>query len=94
MTAILIICAGIAFLLWRLRRAQEDAAEHLASGLARDPLYWVGSTMALIVLGLAMYMAHEHSGFTGAGGWFWAAELVLIIATLWVRRTLKWRYPY
>ncbi|MGY4304105.1 FtsH-binding integral membrane protein [Bradyrhizobium sp. USDA 4369] len=50
--------------------------------------------MALIVLGLSMYMAREHMGFTGAGRWFWATELGLIVAILLVRRTLKWRYPY
>ncbi|MGJ4931844.1 hypothetical protein ACQR1I_32455 [Bradyrhizobium sp. HKCCYLS2038] len=60
--------------------------------MTRDPLYWLGSVMALIVLGLAMYMAREHMGFTAAGRWFWGAEFVLIVATLLVRRTLKWRY--
>jgi hypothetical protein len=94
METILIACAWFAFLLWRVRRARENAAEHLASGLARDPLYWVGNTMALALLGLAMYMAHEHLGFAGVGRWFWAAALTLIIAILLVRRTLKWRYPY
>ncbi|WP_257167346.1 hypothetical protein [Bradyrhizobium sp. SRS-191] len=92
MTTILIACGVAVFCLWRMRRAHEDAAEHWASGLARDPLYWIGSVMALIVLGLSMYMAREHMGFTDAGRWFWSAELILIVATLLVRRTLKWRY--
>ncbi|BAM87032.1 conserved membrane hypothetical protein [Bradyrhizobium oligotrophicum S58] len=94
MITILIVGAWCAFLLWRMRRAAEDAAEHVASGLARDPLYWVGSTMALTVLGLAMYMAHDHMGFTGVGRWFWVGELTLIVAALLIRRTLKWRYGY
>ncbi|MGY4304104.1 uncharacterized protein (DUF2147 family) [Bradyrhizobium sp. USDA 4369] len=39
MAIILIGCALFAFWLWSMRRARDDAAEHLASGLARDPLY-------------------------------------------------------
>ncbi len=92
MTTILITCVLAVFCLLRMRRAHEDAAVHLASGLARDPLYWMGSVMALIVLLLAMYMAREHMGFTGASRWFWGTEFVLIVGTLLVRRTLKWRY--
>jgi hypothetical protein len=94
MMAILITCAWFALLFWCARRARERAAERRASGLSRDPLYWIGNTMAFCVLGLAMYIAHAHLGFTGAGSWFWAAALALTIAALAVRRTLKWRYPY
>jgi hypothetical protein len=94
MTTILITGAWFAFLYWLARRARENAAERRASGLSRDPLYWIGCSMSVCVLVLAMYIAHEHIGFTDGGRWFYVAALALTIAALLVRRTLKWRYPY
>jgi hypothetical protein len=93
MIVILIVGAGIAFPLWGIARARDDAAERLASGLSRDPLYWVYNALACSVVGMIMYIAKARLGFTDMGRWFWIAAVALLLAALLVRRTLKWRYP-
>lgn len=59
MTKILLACAWIAFLFWRVKRAKEHAAERAASGVLREPLYWVGNTLSLTTLGFSIYIYGE-----------------------------------
>ena len=84
--------AFFAFLVWRARRAREDAAERMASGEGRSPLYWTGITLAMSLLALAMYMAHLRP--SGIPPILWFLAIALFIATLSVRRALQWRYPH
>jgi hypothetical protein len=87
-----VTAAFFAFLFWRVRRAKEDAAEHTASGEGRSPLYWAGIALAMSVLGLSMYMAHL--GPSPVPPALWLLTMALFVATLLVRRALKWRYPH
>lgn len=84
--------AFFAFLFWRIRRAHEGAAELMSSGEGRSPLFWTGAVLAMSVLGLSMYMAQlEPSEIP----WIlWLLAIALFVATLLVRRALKWRYPH
>jgi hypothetical protein len=88
----IVSAAFLVFLLWRVRRAKENAAERFASGESRSPLYWTGIALAMSVLALSMYMAHL--GTTGIPSMLWILAIALFIATLLVRRALKWRYPH
>lgn len=88
----IVAAAFFAFLLWRVRRAREDAEERLASGEGRSPLYWTGIALAMSVLALSMYMAHLRP--TEIPAILWILAIVLFVATLLVRRALKWRYPH
>ena len=44
---LLLVIAYFAVMVWFVRRARERAAEHVASGLSRSPLYWVTSLLTL-----------------------------------------------
>ena len=90
MTKILVACAWIAFLFWRVKRAKEHAAERAASGVLREPLYWVGSTLSLTTLGFSIYMANLRPAHIGGGLWF--TVTALFIATVVVWRVLKRRH--
>ncbi|MBB4375176.1 hypothetical protein GGD63_008023 [Bradyrhizobium sp. cir1] len=88
---ILIIGFG-AFVYYRMRRANEKAAEYAATGMARSPLYWSTAALTATLLGLSLYMAHL--GHEGPIPWpYWPIAVVLVIVILLLRRALKWRYP-
>jgi threonine/homoserine/homoserine lactone efflux protein len=92
MTGWIIAAAFFAFIFWRIWRARENAAERYASGEARSPSYWTGVALAISVLALSMYMAHLNPSERHPA--LWLLAVVLFIATLLVRRALKWRYPH
>ena len=84
--------AFIAMLAWLTVRARGQSAERVASGVLRSPLYWSASSLTMILLGLALYMAYLHQrGPIPLVLWITVAALVPII--LGLRRALKWRYP-
>jgi hypothetical protein len=85
-----VTAAFLAFLFWRVRRARENAAERMASGEGRSPLYWTGATLAMSVLALSMYMTQ----LKPVPPVLWLLTMALFVATLLVRRALKWRYPH
>ena len=85
--------AFFAFNFWIFRRARERAAERASSGMSRDPLYITASALLMVLFGLVAYVMavsrHAHVPgflFVVAGG--------IMIALLFPRRSLKWRYPY
>jgi hypothetical protein len=80
------------FLFWRIRRSGEKAAEMAATGELRSPLYWIGATLAMGVLALSMVMATMKQG-TIAPAW-WLLAVALFVATLLIRRALRWRFPH
>ena len=90
MTKILLACAWIAFLFWRVKRAKEHAAERAASGVLREPLYWVGNTLSLMTLGFSIYMASPRPAHIDGGLWF--TVIALFIATVVVWLMLKRRH--
>lgn len=54
------------------------------------PLYWIAILLTLMLLGLAMYMAHlQKQGPIPPSLWFVVAGLFVVILVL--RRALKWR---
>jgi hypothetical protein len=88
----LIAAALCLFLFWRIRRAKEKAAEMSASGELRSPLYWIGATLALGVLAFSLVMASmKPSSIDPLWG---VVALALFVATLLIRRALRWRYPH
>ena len=92
MTGWILAAAFFAFVFWRIRRVREDAAERHASGEARSPLYWTGVALAMSVLALSMYMAQLNPSEIHPA--LWLSATALFVATLFVRRALKWRYPH
>ena len=88
----IIAAAFFAFILWRIKRAKEDAAERHASGELRSPLYWAYGILAMSVLALGMYMAYLRP--LEIHWTFWPLIIALFAVTLLVRRALKWRYPH
>ena len=92
MTGWIVTAAFFAFLFWRIRRAHEKTAELMSSGEGRSPLFWTGAVLAMSVLGLSMYMAQLKPSEIP---WIlWLLAIALFVATLLVRRALKWRYPH
>lgn len=88
-----IVCIGIvAFWFWRARRSGNRAKELVLTGIYRSPLYWISNTLALTLLALAMYMAHIHAA-PSTSPILWIAAVTIIVALLFLRRALKWRYP-
>jgi hypothetical protein len=88
-----VVAALVAFNFWVIRRARDKAAEHAASGMLYDPLYKLAKVLVLVLFGLVAYImwVHKHAYVPGflfilAGG--------IMIALLFLRRSLKWRYPY
>ena len=82
-----------ALLFWGVRRVQDRAAEHVAAGLGRSPLYWTAIILVCVLFGLAVserYILTQ--GWTLIWTW-WAADAATVIALLVIRRALKWRYP-
>jgi hypothetical protein len=88
----LIAGAWLVFLLWRIKRAKEKAAERFANGMSRSPLYWIGVALAMGVLALSMYLASVNPSEIGPA--WWLLVFALFIAALFVRRALRWRFPY
>ena len=88
-----VAAAFFAFNFWVARRAHERAAERAASGMLYDPLYKLAKLLLLVLFSLVGYIMwiHKHAYVPGflfilAGG--------IMIALLFLRRSLKWRYPY
>jgi hypothetical protein len=82
----------LGFWYWRAKRAGDRAKELVPTGIYRSPLYWISSTLALILLALAIYMGHIHAALS-TSPILWIAAVVIIVALLFMRRALKWRYP-
>jgi hypothetical protein len=88
----LVVGGWVVFLFWRVKRARENAAELAASGELRSPLYWIGTTLAMSVLALIMYIAHLKPSEVHPA--LWLLAIALFVATLLIRRALQWRYPH
>jgi hypothetical protein len=88
-----VLVAFVAFNFWIARRSRERAAERAASGMLYDPLYKFAMLLVLVLFGLVGYIMwiHKHAHVPGflfilAGG--------IMVALLFLRRSMKWRYPY
>ncbi|MCC8941186.1 hypothetical protein H8A99_33340 [Bradyrhizobium sp. Arg68] len=85
--------ATAALWIWLIRRARDRAAEHAAAGMLHSPLYWTGAGLTVVLFGLAFATRYALAQ-GGALMWAWLAALsATLIATFFVRRALKWRYP-
>lgn len=88
MWAYLIIVAGcFLFLLSRRGRSQERAAAKMLT----SPLYLTASGLALLLVGVTLYMASLKDRVPV--GWF-AVVGAMVITILAMRRALHWRFPY
>lgn len=63
-----------------------------ATGILRSPLYWASNTLVALLLALVLYIAHIHNQ-SPVPNFAWFAALAIIVALLFLRRALKWRYP-
>lgn len=87
-----LIALAFFFCCWRAAKARERAAELAATGIGLSPLYWVSNALVAVLLGLVLYIAHIHNQSPVPAS-LWLATLVIIVALLFLRRALKWRYP-
>jgi hypothetical protein len=88
----IIALAFFGFCWWRVARARERTAELAATGILRTPLYWVSNALVATLLALVLYIAHIHNQ-SPVPAFLWFAALAIIVALLFLRRALKWRYP-
>ncbi|WP_247328131.1 hypothetical protein [Bradyrhizobium sp. 21] len=88
----LIALAFLGFCWWRAAKARERAAELTATNFSRSPLYWVSNALVAILLALVLYIAHIHH-HSPVPAFLWFVALAIIVALLFLRRALKWRYP-
>ncbi|KWV50489.1 hypothetical protein AS156_14280 [Bradyrhizobium macuxiense] len=88
----IIALAVCGFCWWRVARARERTAELAATGIWRSPLYWVSNALVAILLALVLYIARIDTQ-SPVPAFLWLAVLVIIVALLFLRRALKWRYP-
>jgi hypothetical protein len=89
----LFVLAFVGLIFWLGRRARDNAAERAASGMSADPLYRLASVLVLVLLGLvATIMVIHRQGHVP--GFLFALAGGIAVALLWLRRSLKWRYPY
>jgi len=83
---------SLSFLYRRTTRASDRLAELKPTGMLRSPLFFAQTALLGVLLALMFapgYLPHEQ--------WAVAAYLVVLVialvALLFVRRALKWRYP-
>ena len=88
----IIAFAFFGFIWWRISRARRRTAELASTGILRSPLYWVSNVLVAILLALVLYIAHIHNQ-SAVPAFLWFAALAIILALLFLRRALKWRYP-
>ena len=88
----IVALASFGFCWWLTRRASERATELAATGIGRSPLYWVSNGLVAILLALVLYIAHIHNQ-SPVPPFLWLAAVAIIVALLFLRRALKWRYP-
>jgi L-asparagine transporter-like permease len=70
----------------------ERAAELAPTGMLRSPLYWMSSALALLLIVLVLYITHIHHQ-SPVPVFLWFTVFAIIVALLFLRRALKWRYP-
>ena len=88
---IALACFG--FCWWRVVRARERTAELVATGFLHSPLHWVSNALVAILLALVLYIAHIHNNQSPVPASLWIVVLAIIVALLFLRQALKWRYP-
>jgi Na+/H+ antiporter NhaC len=88
----IIAIAFFGFWFWRVRRARERAAEYAVTGMLRSPLYRASNALVLFLIALVLYIGHIHHQ-APVPTFLWFAVLAIIVALLFLRRALKWRYP-
>lgn len=88
----IIAAAFFGFCWWRVACARERAAELAAAGISRSPLYWLSNALVGLLLALVLYIAHIHNQ-APVPTLLWFAVFAIIVALLFLRRALRWRYP-
>jgi hypothetical protein len=88
-----VVCiATFGFWFWLAKRSGNRAKELVPTGIHRSPLYWMSNTLALILVALAMYMARINAAPLSSPI-LWITAVAIVVALLFLRRALKWRYP-
>ena len=87
-----IVLAFFVFIMLRVRRARDRRAELAPTGILRSPLYWTSSALLLLLLALVFYIARIHHQMP-IPAFLWFVIFAIVVALLFLRRALKWRYP-
>jgi hypothetical protein len=88
----IIALAFFSFCWWFTRTAGQRTAELAPTGILRSPFYWGSNALVLLLLVLVLYIAHIHHQ-SPIPTFLWFAVFAIIVALLFLRRALKWRYP-
>jgi len=88
----LIALGFFGFCWWGAAKARERAAELAATGIGLSPWYWISNALVAALLGLVLYIAHIHNQ-SPVPALLWLAALAIVLALLFLRRALRWRYP-
>jgi hypothetical protein len=88
----IIALAFFGFGWWSVVRARARTEELAAAGILRSPLFWISNALVVLLLALVLYIAHIHNQ-SPVPAFLWFAALAIIVALLFLRRALKWRYP-
>jgi hypothetical protein len=59
--------------------------------ILRSPLHWVSNALVLLLIALVLYIAHIHHQ-SPVPAFLWFTVFAIIVALLFLRRALKWRY--
>ncbi|MGT2437497.1 hypothetical protein ACU4GH_18545 [Bradyrhizobium betae] len=84
--------AALAFLYRRTTRAGDRLAELKPTGMLRSPLFYAQGVLLCVLLLLMLapgYLPHEQ----WAAAVYLVVLVIVLVALLFVRRALKWRYP-
>lgn len=88
----IIAFVALAFLYRRVTRAGDRFAELRPTGMLQSPLFYAQGILLCILLALMLA-----PGWLPHAQWAVAAYLIVLVivlvALLFVRRALKWRYP-
>ncbi|QQN63306.1 hypothetical protein JIR23_27895 [Bradyrhizobium diazoefficiens] len=88
----IIAIAFLGFCWWRVMGARERIAELTAAGILRSPLYWLSNALVGLLLALVLYIARVHN-HSPVPTFLWVVALAIVVALLFLRRALRWRYP-
>lgn len=88
-----VVCiATFGYWFWLAKRSGNRAKELVPTGIYRSPVYWISNTLALILVALAMYTARINAA-PSSSPILWITAVAIVVALLFLRRALKWRYP-
>jgi hypothetical protein len=93
----LCVAAIFAFLIWLTAsgfRDMRQRREARASGQLQSPLHKAANGLVLVLFGLTFFIVYINHQQAPIPSFLWIVVTLNIVSLLWLRRALKWRYPY